>query len=90
MPQKSETQGSRGERALLADTPPQHEVPTMHHVSNDGISHFDDGDNPAQEEQTHDPAHASEAHHKLVGHGSMSSFQASLPAGVSMTHDLSQ
>ena len=90
--QESQTQGSRGEQALLADIPPpQHEVSIKHHVSNDGISHFDDDDDaPSQERQPDAPAHASEAHYKLVGHGSMSPFQASLPAGVSMTNDSSQ
>jgi len=54
----------------------QHQEP-LRQPSDDGISHFDD---EAQ----------SSAGGQQGGHDSMSAFQASLPVGVSMTHDSSQ
>ena len=52
--------------------------------SEEGISHF-------AEEAQQSPEHATDVKGALqVGHGSMSAFQASLPVGVSMTHDSSQ
>ena len=54
------------------------------HSSEEGISHF-------AEEAQQSPEQASEVEGaQRVGHGSMSAFQASLPVGVSMTHDSSQ
>jgi hypothetical protein len=54
----------------------QHKEP-LRQSSDEGISHFDD-------EAQSSPGG------QQVGHDSMSTFQASLPAGVSMTHDSTQ
>ena len=54
----------------------QHKEP-LRQPSDEGISHFDDEEQSSPEGQQ-------------AGHDSMSTFQASLPVGVSMTHDSSQ
>ena len=54
----------------------QHKEP-LRQPSDEGISHFDD-------EAQSSPGG------QQVGHDSMSAFQASLPVGVSMTHDSAQ
>ncbi len=54
----------------------QHKEP-LRQPSDEGISHFDD-------EAQSSPGG------QQVGHDSMSTFQASLPVGVSMTHDSTQ
>ncbi len=65
--------------AQLQQTGPQ----PVRHPSEEGISHFD-GDDPSPHGTIGDEA----MHH--VGHDRMSALQASLPVGVSMTHDSSQ
>ena len=54
------------------------------HPSNEGISHF------GTESETSPSQHAAVGHASSLGLDSMSTLQASLPVGVSMTHNSTQ
>lgn len=81
--QEGQTQVMNGEEAPNIEFPRlQHShAPGKHHASDEGISHFDDDDAPQSD--VHEARQS-------VGHGNMSTLQASLPVGVSMTVDSSQ